>query len=731
MEMEEVSEFIKYQPINDSDWQIVASKLYEFQKSKSEEKQNAYASSLATFLVNKIEAFIIAKFKANRNIFIHKKVTVLALPDLFKYYAVINKRDWLRNCNIMKEIVEYVENAQNVLEPREFDVNALNTIVAIFKEYYDTLLSEARTINRSSTIHIYNKSKGELTHRFSGQLNYAETVQETLQTEVLDHLFLNGKSSTVFLKDSASPIEFASKTYGGSSGRVLKFCLKKHMNEVEIRIPFSIRLSYSSECISLNEQMTKNASDSVDDAIMKSQPSRVESDVVKILNEIMNKNDILYKNRPEKSQYHLDIAVRTYYNMSKYRVHNVFLGEVNHNLIYPSNIFFHNQRQTPNIEHKMTVFYVRKTIADEMWNEFVNNWNCRSRVNQGTILVSEWANSGDIYDWLREFYIEMWSLQDYNPVHTQERLTAFVTSLFTIVRQIMFALIVVQEEYPFFRHNDLHRGNVLVRRTDKSPSYIFQAVPTLSSSDNMIEETVVTHQGEEDSKDTPNSFKVMLGDGSLHAILHDFDMSCGHIARRSEEARDICISHTGKDYSISVIQKMIQERHLQGFWSFEYGNSFVTLVKKNADELNLLDGAVDTFISDFSEYMSQTGANNKIHDFHDGIIAHFKHPINDIILFTKSIVCFFNEHVTIKNNAQQWRNVSVYNDYLKMVNHVTATFQAIIPSQDYKNIPYHNKIYETSNYAELYSDPQTKSLKSLLYYFQEYEKNHPFTKNKK
>ena len=66
-----------------------------------------------------------------------------------------------------------------------------------------------------------------------------------------------------------------------------------------------------------------------------------------------------------------------------------------------------------------------------------------------SVLVSEWANKGDLLGFFRDYY------KDMKPIHWK-----------VIFFQILSVLAVIQKEYPSFRHNDLKINNILVQKID-------------------------------------------------------------------------------------------------------------------------------------------------------------------------------------------------------------------------------------------------------------------------
>ena len=71
-----------------------------------------------------------------------------------------------------------------------------------------------------------------------------------------------------------------------------------------------------------------------------------------------------------------------------------------------------------------------------------------------SILISEWANRGDLLDYMRNNY------KNFSPIHWK-----------VFFFQIISVLAVIQSQYPSFRHNDLKANNVLVHRINKKNKY--------------------------------------------------------------------------------------------------------------------------------------------------------------------------------------------------------------------------------------------------------------------
>lgn len=83
------------------------------------------------------------------------------------------------------------------------------------------------------------------------------------------------------------------------------------------------------------------------------------------------------------------------------------------------------------------------------YTNFLENYQKGKFHNKVSILISEWANKGDLLDFLKRKYktmsIEYWKV---------------------IIFQILSALAVIHVKYPSFRHNDLKANNILVQTTN-------------------------------------------------------------------------------------------------------------------------------------------------------------------------------------------------------------------------------------------------------------------------
>jgi serine/threonine protein kinase len=86
---------------------------------------------------------------------------------------------------------------------------------------------------------------------------------------------------------------------------------------------------------------------------------------------------------------------------------------------------------------------------NKKYEEFLDRYKKGEYYEEVSILISEWANGGDLLDYLRNNYQSM--------TIRQWRVIFF---------QILSVLAVIQKKYPGFRHNDLKANNVLIQKID-------------------------------------------------------------------------------------------------------------------------------------------------------------------------------------------------------------------------------------------------------------------------
>lgn len=128
--------------------------------------------------------------------------------------------------------------------------------------------------------------------------------------------------------------------------------------------------------------------------------------------------------------------------------------------------YFVVKRQTPHITLPIGTFNTSikpfiGLIDDQVvekdnkkYNEFVERYKKKEYFDQVSILISEWANRGDLLDFFRKNYRKF-------------KLTHWKVIFF----QILSVLSVIHSKFPGFRHNDLKANNVLVQKIKKKNSH--------------------------------------------------------------------------------------------------------------------------------------------------------------------------------------------------------------------------------------------------------------------
>lgn len=88
-------------------------------------------------------------------------------------------------------------------------------------------------------------------------------------------------------------------------------------------------------------------------------------------------------------------------------------------------------------------------ISNKRYDEFVERYRKNEFYEHVSVLLSEWANGGDLLDYLRKN-------------HQSLKLIQWKVIFF----QLLSVLAVIHNKYPDFRHNDLKANNVLVHRIE-------------------------------------------------------------------------------------------------------------------------------------------------------------------------------------------------------------------------------------------------------------------------
>ena len=162
-----------------------------------------------------------------------------------------------------------------------------------------------------------------------------------------------------------------------------------------------------------------------------------------------NKYGSIYNvNRPENAEIKM-LKVLSKFVLSKKTPHIVlpictFSTGINH--------FVNTTAKNKIINKKENRHTRRKYI--EFIEKYENGIRSNGKSNEAfhetvSVLVSEWANKGDLLGFFRDYY------RDMLPIHWK-----------VIFFQILSVLAVIQGEYPSFRHNDLKINNILLQKVD-------------------------------------------------------------------------------------------------------------------------------------------------------------------------------------------------------------------------------------------------------------------------
>lgn len=88
-------------------------------------------------------------------------------------------------------------------------------------------------------------------------------------------------------------------------------------------------------------------------------------------------------------------------------------------------------------------------IDNKGFNKFIKLYESQQLYDEACVLISEWARSGDLLEFIRQNFKNM------KLIYWQ-----------VIFFQIFFTLAVIQERYPSFRHNDLKANNILLQKVE-------------------------------------------------------------------------------------------------------------------------------------------------------------------------------------------------------------------------------------------------------------------------
>lgn len=162
----------------------------------------------------------------------------------------------------------------------------------------------------------------------------------------------------------------------------------------------------------------------------------------------------------ESSIFEYAVKVVAYPKKSKYgEIYNTTRPENAEIMMLRLLSYFIVNKQTPHIVLPIATFntdiqpflsLLEDNVVDESdkkYLSFIDKYKKKEFHDQVSILVSEWANRGDLLDYIRKYY-------------KQIKLDHWKIFFF----QIISTLAVIQSKFPDFRHNDLKANNVLIHK---------------------------------------------------------------------------------------------------------------------------------------------------------------------------------------------------------------------------------------------------------------------------
>ena len=119
--------------------------------------------------------------------------------------------------------------------------------------------------------------------------------------------------------------------------------------------------------------------------------------------------------------------------------------------------YFVINKQTPHIILPITTFNTsikpflnlakENIVKGKKFEQFVERYNKGDFYQNVSILISEWANGGDLLEYIKKNYKSM-DLKEWR----------------VIIFQILSVLAVIHNKYPSFRHNDMKANNILIHK---------------------------------------------------------------------------------------------------------------------------------------------------------------------------------------------------------------------------------------------------------------------------
>lgn len=267
--------------------------------------------------------------------------------------------------------------------------------------------------------------------------------------------------------------------------------------------------------------------------------------------------------------------------------------------------YFIIKKQTPHIvlpigtfdtDIKVFLNLVNENVIDnsnEKYNDFVKGYKNGEYYDNVSILISEWANRGDLLDFIRKNY------KDFTTIRWK-----------VIFFQFISVLAIIQSKYPSFRHNDLKANNVLIHKIAKQNERFAYRI---------------------------NGAQYKVPNIGYHIKLWDFDFACipGVVDNKKVE------SQWTKDINVTPVQNRYYDVHY----------FFSTLIKKGfCPEImtsSYVSDEVKDFINRVVPKIYQKTGTKYVHK-KGRILVNDEYVTPDEILKNDP---FFEEFRVVKNNV--------------------------------------------------------------------------------
>jgi hypothetical protein len=150
--------------------------------------------------------------------------------------------------------------------------------------------------------------------------------------------------------------------------------------------------------------------------------------------------DIYDSSRPENAELMM-LKLLSYFVVKKQTPH----------IVLPIGTFNSNIKQFVNLAKDGYIEQDNKRYSD-----FIERYNKNEYFDEVSILISEWANRGDLLDFIKRHY------KKFTPIYWK-----------VIFFQILSTLAVIQSKFPSFRHNDMKANNILIHKISKKKTKDF------------------------------------------------------------------------------------------------------------------------------------------------------------------------------------------------------------------------------------------------------------------